>query len=77
MPHTQEQFNSEPEWKEKFREHATEGCYNHQVDYISTEVVEKIIEDIPDQTFMERLSTGDLTEVDVTPLKQQLKSKYL
>jgi len=69
------------DWKEQFDKlnHPYEGIFtNEGIDFISTEIIEKLIEDIPD-TNVETILGDDITEIrtSLVYLRQQLRDKWL
>jgi hypothetical protein len=65
-----EQLADEFNWEKIFGENNT--ALKKTQDFISTQIIEKIIDDIPDT-----VEYGDDYKADNTAFKQQLRDKYL
>jgi len=70
-----EQIADEFNWERIFGENNT--ALKKTQDFISTQIIEKIIDDIPDEIATEHNRLQTWLNADLKPLKQQLRDKYL
>jgi hypothetical protein len=76
-------------WKEDFKkefityytpdskDHLVEAYTEEIFDFISKEIIEKLIADIPSQVLLPDWSDLTMHEVDASKIEQQLKDKWL